>query len=70
MNYACKYIKQFLFETHKHDYNLLKKLELCFSLFHRDTRFLSGDAQGSTGHLTEFQNPKSNFKIELNKFEN
>ena len=41
MNYACKYIKQFVLETHLNNrldlklYYRLKKLEHCFSLFHR-----------------------------------
>jgi predicted small secreted protein len=78
MNYACKYIKQFVFETHfnyetsggKNGFDSLRKLETCFSLFHRDTRFFKGDTYGSTGHMTEFQNPKSNFKINLDHFNN
>ena len=49
MDYACKYFKQFAFETHppklgKYPFQLLSKLEKCFSLFHRDTRFFKGDA--------------------------
>jgi hypothetical protein len=51
MEYACKYIKQFMLETHparilspdqRRDFNslkLLRRLEKCFLLFHRDTRF-------------------------------
>ena len=77
LNYACKYIKQFVLETHflsntKKEiwkaYNLVKKLETCFSLFHRDTRFFMHDTWGETGHMTEFQNPNS-FKLEIKEFE-
>ena len=47
MDYACKYFKQILFETHwrnELDSNfenleMLKKLEKCFRLFHRNSRF-------------------------------
>ena len=47
IQYACKYIKQFIFETHplrlgQNPFQLLSKLEKCFSLFHRDTRFFKG----------------------------
>ncbi len=74
MNYACKYLKQFLVETHfyanskgREAYELIKKLETCFRLFHRDTRFFMHDTEGDTGHLTEFQNP-SKFKLEMKEF--
>ena len=62
IDYACKYFKQFMLETHPQGNDateinkLLRKLEKCFSLFHRDTRFFKGDTWGSTGHLTEYQN--------------
>ena len=77
MNYACKYFKQFVLETHFYSnqkykiwasYRLLKKLEICFSLFHRDTRFFIHDTWGETGHMTEFQNPNE-FKLEIKDFE-
>ncbi len=74
MNYACTYFKQFVIETHlnyknaKCRYDLMKKLEICFSMFHRNTRFFRGDTHGPTGLLTEFQNPKNGFKLELNEF--
>jgi hypothetical protein len=47
IEYACKYFKQFIFETHpprlgEYPFRLLSKLEKCFSLFHRDTRFFKG----------------------------
>ena len=47
IDYACKYFKQFVLETHAPDsktdiiYNLLRRLEKCFRLFHRDTRFIA-----------------------------
>jgi hypothetical protein len=76
MDYACKYFKQFILETHFFNYessqsafDLLKKLETCFSLFHRDTRFFRGDVEGATGFMTEFQSPRT-FKIELKPFIN
>jgi hypothetical protein len=77
MNYACKYFKQFVFEGHFYSnqkskiwatYKLIKKLELCFLLFHRDTRFFLRDTWGETGHMTEFQNPNE-FKLEIKEYE-
>ena len=63
--------KQFLVETHfysnskgREAYELIKKLETCFRLFHRDTRFFMHDTEGDTGHMTEFQNPNK-FKLEM-----
>ena len=82
MNYACKYIKQFMLETHtaKIDVNVynrnkkfnplteLRKLEKCFSLFHRDTRFYQHNAIGPYGFWeTEFQANKR-FKLDLSDF--
>ena len=83
MNYACKYVKQFLLETHPprghrknkilYDetfYKLLRSLEKCFLLFHRDTRFFIGDKfDASTGHITEFQN-KAGFLLQIGYFKN
>ena len=59
MNYACKYFKQFVLETHPdfestqpqvrvsttdtYVYKLLQKFNKCFLLFHRDTRFFKGN---------------------------
>jgi len=77
MNYACKYFKQFVLETHFYSnqkkeiwkaYKLMKKLEVCFSLFHRDTRFFVYDTWGDTGHMSEFQNPNL-FKLEMKEYE-
>jgi hypothetical protein len=51
LDYACKYYKQFVLETHpqtsseifsRYTYILLQKLNKCFLLFHRDTRFFKG----------------------------
>ena len=57
INYACKYFKQIMFKTHKNcEFKDLVKLEECFILFHRHTRFFMGDKYNSTnGHLSEFQ---------------
>ena len=84
MNYACKYIKQFVLETHppeghtkdniKYDENLFKlmlKLEDCFLLYHRNTRFFIGDKHGTpTGHITEFQNEDEGFLLQVKYFKN
>ena len=83
MSYACKYIKQYVLETHppaghskenfKYEdglYSLMRKLEECFLLFHRDTRFFIGDKHGTpTGHVTEFQNNEG-YLLQLKYFEN
>lgn len=63
IDYACKYYKQFALETHPESnldtymYRLLTKLDKCFLLFHRQTRFYRGDTWAETGHKTEYQNP-------------
>ena len=79
LDYICKYVKQFMIETHPttyhYDYtlkmmNLMFKLEKCFLLFRRDTRFFmehSADQFGST--KTEFQEPIT-FKLDLKHFSN
>lgn len=70
MNYACKYIKNLVFETHTNSkFADLVKLEQCFRLFWRSTRFFAGDTWGSTGHLTEFQNPNG-WKLDIKKYGN
>lgn len=70
MEYACRYFKQLLFETH-HNFIFkdLVKLEKCFRLFRRDTRFHSSNLHGPTGHLTEFQYPKE-WNLNLKMFKN
>jgi hypothetical protein len=71
MNYACKYIKQIMFETHANvRFDDLEKLEECFVLFRRDTRFFEEviyDAR--LGYLTEFQKPKG-FNLNLTSYFN
>jgi len=81
MEYACKYIKQFMLETHparilstdqRRDFNslkLLRRLEKCFLLFHRDTRFFQQYKKEYGFYVTEFQDHK-NYKLDLNEFEN
>ena len=72
IDYACKYYKQFLIETHspntksKQLYNLLKKLDKCFSLFHRDTRLIVPQYKGEVF----IDAAPLNFKINLADFEN
>jgi hypothetical protein len=73
IDYACAYFKQFLFETHLknvpkmnlENYKKVKKLEKCFMLFRRDTRFFGQSESLYTanhGPLTEFQ---ASFKLDL-----
>lgn len=71
IDYACKYFKQFLIETHPSDlrttiwFDLLKKLDKCFSLFHRDTRFIGPHYIGEV-----FKDvAKSGFKVNLDYFQ-
>ena len=77
MDYACKYFKQFILETHPvysssdrentyHILKLLRKLEACFLLFHRDPRFLRGS--GLDDGLIEFQS--KDFKLDLSSYKN
>jgi hypothetical protein len=72
MSYACKYIKQLVFETHwgTMRFSELVKLEQCFLLFRRDTRFfLNNEASPDLGMLTEFQLPNG-FRLDLKSFYN
>ena len=60
MDYACEYFKQLHFETHRRSLGLqnlkiLRKLDKCFLLFRRDTRFFTPIASTDLGPLTEFQ---------------
>ena len=76
VNYMCKYVKQFVLETHaafifpdvKTDparhIHLLRKFEKCFNLFHRDTRFFK--VYDHTAH-SEFQEPIS-YSVPLKEF--
>ena len=79
VDYLCKYVKQFVLETHPTDsnpantlkmLNVVRKLEKCFLLFRRDTRFFlqfEKDQYGS--YKTEFQEPKT-FNLNLKYFSN
>jgi hypothetical protein len=71
MNYACKYVKQMVFETHTNfRFKNLEKFEQCFFMFHRNTRFFVGDSSSPlTGHLTEFQNP-TGYRLNLASYFN
>ena len=74
MDYICKYVKQFLIESHSsisvaqagHSLNdeealkAMRKLEQCFLLFHRDMRFFE---EGKS----EFQEPIT-YKVDLKRF--
>ncbi len=73
IDYACFYFKQFIFETHPRKspkinfekYKVVKKLEKCFMLFRRDTRFFGQSESLITakhGPLTEFQ---ASYKLDL-----
>lgn len=66
MDYACKYFKQMVFETHKNmRFGDLVKLEQCFYLFRRDTRFFEYMVHHpQLGALSEFQAPEG-FKINV-----
>lgn len=78
MDYACEFIKQFVLETHPihatqyrsrspDHLKTLRKLEKCFLIYHRDTRFFMGDVNSGLGPLTEFQNPKG-YSLDLKLF--
>ena len=70
MDYACKYFKSMVFETHTNSkFADLVKLEKCFRLFFRSTRFFAGDSSGPTGHLTEYQNPNG-WSLNIAKYGN
>jgi hypothetical protein len=71
VDYFCKYVKQFVLETHPQSlhyvYAHMRRIEKCFRLFHRDHRFFMGDKWVSTGHITEWQNP-AGFSFNINMF--
>lgn len=72
MSYACKYFKQMVFETHMNfKFQDLVKLEECFFLYRRDTRFfeLPLPYSDKLGYLSEFQAPDG-FKLDLKKYKN
>lgn len=72
MTYACKYIKQIMFETHMNvKFEEMVKLEKCFFLFKRDTRFyMSMKKHAKYGYLSEFQliNGTAGFKLDLTPY--
>ena len=63
IDYVCKYFKQMVFATHHRGHphqnaeNLktVRRLESCFLLFRRDTRFYAHAEYTDLGWLTEFQ---------------
>lgn len=80
INYLCKYVKQFMLETHPPEprppeqppftyFKILAKLEKCFSLFYRHTRFFIDGAQINTGWASEWQLPEP-FKLDITRFNN
>jgi hypothetical protein len=63
MDYLCQYVKQLLIETHydsrtilpgrfKHYMKILRRLEKCFLLFHRESRFLHYLQDGEINFFT------------------
>jgi hypothetical protein len=69
MDYFCKYVKQFVIETHlAMPADLIYKLEKCFYLFHRDARFMLSGRGAATGWLSEWQMPE--FQLDLKIFKN
>ena len=80
--FMCKHVKQFMLETHTPEItpatvfslnwtealNVMRKLEKCFLLFHRDTRFYRDNRNGAYGFWkSEFQEPFVH-KIDVNEF--
>ena len=80
VNYLCAHVKQIMFETHtaylfpnvatdpeRHLF-ILRKLEKCFRLIRRDTRFFREFTVNQYGfQKTEFQEPIT-YKIDLAEF--
>ena len=72
--YMCKYVKQFVIETHPGSQLIpelmRKKMDTCFSLFHRDHRFFDLSMKSNPlGFMTEWQYPKSApYKLDIGKF--
>ena len=79
VDFMCKHVKQFMLETHTPDatnpllklteaLNVMRRLEKCFLLFHRDTRFYRDNRNGAYGFWkSEFQEPFVH-KIDVNEF--
>jgi hypothetical protein len=72
IDYFCKYVKQYELEIHsawrKKARQLMSRLEKCFYLYFRDTRFYMHERDGPGGYLTEFQLKSSGVAIELASF--
>ena len=68
MDYVCKYVKQLMFETHKNfKFDELVRLEKCFYMFYRHTRFFLYDIGSPSGWRSEFQN---GYQLNLSIFSN
>ena len=68
MEYICKYVKQIIMRTHKGiRFRDLERLEECFMLFRRDTRFYEDEE--STFSLSEFKHPNG-YKLKLQTYVN
>lgn len=71
IDYACKYYKQFVLETHaasltQNLHDLMLKLDKCFSLFHRDSRLIGPNYSGEV----VLDVAKTGFNINLQHFVN
>jgi hypothetical protein len=73
VDYLCKYVKQFMLETHLNikdtGFELLIKFEKCFYMFRRDTRFYKDYSLQGTGFATEFQNTNG-YLLQIKEFKN
>jgi hypothetical protein len=77
IDYACKYFKQLLIETHNPDlnskymYDLLMRLEKCFSLFYRTTRLIGPNYGGEAfSEKKSRQELGKSVQIKMDHFEN
>jgi hypothetical protein len=80
MDYLCKYVKQFVLETHipnskkpldrlYEKYKILSHLEQCFSLFYRHTRFYMKEGPIPTGWASEWE-VAGGFSLDIKLFKN
>ena len=80
MDYICKYVKQFMLETHapgprppEQDpikyLRILSKLEQCFALFYRHTRFYIKEGPSPAGWASEWQ-IDGGFQLDIHRFKN
>ena len=76
IDYWCKYVKQFLVETHPPEsrvgvsmqwLKIMRRLEKCFLLFHRDTRFSRENTVAYGNIQSDFQPPRA-YKVDLNEY--